>query len=419
MKKTEIKESVRQMRFEEIYERFRRKRLTTEEAADLLGTSSRTFLRLRRRYEEEGMEGLWDKRLGKASPHRAADEEVRRITKLYADRYRGFNVKHFHEFAQREHALRYGYTWTKNQLERAGFVKRSKRGGDHRLRRERRPMGGMMLHQDGSTHRWIEGLGYSVDLIVTMDDATSEITSAFFVLQEGTESTLRGLQETIEKKGLFCSLYTDRGSHYAYTPEARGKVDKNTPTQVGRALKQLGIHHVFAYSPQARGRSERLFGTLQGRLPQELALEGIETLEEANRYLREVYLPRHNEQFTVKAKEEKSAYIPWTGGELKEILCLQEERMVQNDNTIHYKGKRLQIGKDDLRHHYVRTTVQVREYLDGSLSIYYGPRCIGRYSKEGEETFGNSLRTEEEGLLAPALCMSALASHPHIGQLSC
>ena len=383
MKRAELKEGVLKMRFEEVYDRFQKSRLTTEAASDLLGICSRTFLRLRGRYKEEGLEGLYDRRIRKVSPHRAAASEVKRITKLYEEKYRGFNVKHFHEFACREHGLKYGYTWTKNQLEKAGFVRRSKRGGDHRLRRDRRPMAGMMIHQDGSTHEWIPGLGHNVDLIVTMDDATSIVTSAFFVLQEGTASTMRGLQETIETYGLFCSFYTDRGSHYAYTPEAGGKVDKSVLTQVGRALRQLGINHICAYSPQARGRSERMFGTLQGRLPKELKLKGIRTIEEANHYLKEVCLPLHNEQFTVKAREEKSAYIPWVGGELKEVFCLQEERVVQNGNTVSYQGKRLQIGKDDLRHHYVKTTVQVREYLDGTFSLYYGPRCIGTYDKEG------------------------------------
>lgn len=212
----------------------------------------------------------------------------------------------------KEHGLKYGYTWTKTQLERAGFIRKSKRGGDHRLRLERRPMTGMMLHQDGSTHGWIPGLGYNVDLIITMDDADSLITSGFFVLQEGTDSSFRGVKETIETYGLFYSLYTDRGSHYWTTPEAGGPVDKHNLTQFGRALKQLGIHHIAAYSPQARGRSERMFGTLQNRLPKELALQGVTTLEEANRYLREVYLPRHNQQFTIRPKEEqKTAYIPW------------------------------------------------------------------------------------------------------------
>lgn len=385
MKKATINEEVLKMRFEDIYGRYDKRELSTEEAAEILGISVRTFLRKRTRYEEEGFEGLYDKRLGKPSPHKAADAEVEYITKLYEEKYRGFNVKHFHEFACREHDLKYGYTWTKNQLERAGFVKKSKRGGDHRLRRERRPMMGMMLHQDGSTHDWIPGLGYNVDLIVTMDDATSEITSAFFVLQEGTESTFRGLKETIERYGLFCSLYTDRGSHYWTTPEEGGRVDKDNLTQVGRALKQLGIQQIAAYSPEARGRSERMFGTLQNRIPQELALQGIKTIEDANQYLKDTYLPRHNKQFTVKPTiEDKTAYIPWAGGDLREILCHQEERTVQKDNTVIYHKLRLQIPKDEMRYHYVRTTVQVRRYGDEGLSIFFGNRLLARYDVQGK-----------------------------------
>jgi transposase len=384
MSRTKVKQEVLKMRFEEIFDRFQKGRLTTAEAAELLNISVKAFYRKRMRYEEEGFEGLYDKRIGKVSPHRAADKEVKRISRIYEERYRGFSVKHFHEFACREHGLKYGYTWTKTCLEKAGLVKKSKRGGDHRLRRERRPMRGMMLHQDGSRHEWIAGLGHQIDLIVTMDDATSEITSAFFVPEEGTDSSFQGIKDTIEKYGLFCSLYTDRGSHYWYTPEAGGRVDKAQPTQVGRALRQLGIQHIAAYSPQARGRSERMFGTLQNRLPQELSLQGITTLEGANQYLKAVYLPRHNQQFTVEAKDkDKTAYIAWIGGDLDEVLCHQEGRVVQNDNTVSYETRRLQIPQDDLRHHYVRTTVQVRHYLNGSLGLFFGNRCLGRYDARG------------------------------------
>jgi len=385
MKKTLVKQEVLKMRFEDIYGRYEKRELSTEDAAEILGISVRTFKRKRTRYEEDGFEGLYDKRLGKRSSRRAEDAEVERITKLYANKYRGFNVKHFHEFAQRDHGLKYGYTWTKTQLEKTGFIKKSKRGGDHRLRRERRPMAGMMIHQDGSTHDWIPGLGYNVDLIVTMDDASSEIVSAFFVLEEGTDSSFRGIQETIEKKGLFCSFYTDRGTHYWTTPEAGGKVDKHNLTQVGRALKHLGIQQIAAYSPEARGRSERMFGTLQNRLPNEMALHGIKTLEEANKYLNGIYLPRHNKQFTVKPKiEDKTAYIPWVGLDLKEILCHQEERVVSKDNTVSYHNLSLQIPKDDMRYHYVKTTVKVHQHYDGNLAIFFGNRLLGRYDPQGK-----------------------------------
>ena len=317
MDKIQLTEKVLQMRFEEIYGRFKEKEFSGEEAADILGISTRSFLRKRRRYESEDFDGRFDRRLGKICGHKAADEEVQLITELYANRYRGFSVKHFHEFASLDPQFIRSYSWTKNMLEQAGLIRRSKRGGDHRLRRERRPMAGMMIHQDGSTHRWIPALDHNIDLIVTMDDATSEITSAFFVAQEGTQSSFRGIRETIEKHGLFCTFYTDRGSHYFLTPEAGGKVDKHALTQVSRSLKQLCIKHIAAYSPQARGRSERMFGTLQNRLPKEFILYGIETVEAANKYLNEVYLPRHNKQFSIAPKEPKSAFMPCIGIDLK------------------------------------------------------------------------------------------------------
>ena len=384
MKKVRTIEGVMRLRFEEIYGLFQEKEITTVEASQMLGISVRTFLRKRDRQEEEGFDGRYDRRLGMVSSKKALDNEIEEVSRWYRERYRGFSVKHFHEYAQREHDLRYGYTWTKKVLEETGLVKKSKRGGDHRLRRERRPMAGMMIHQDGSTHAWIPALGYNVDLIVTLDDATSEITSAFFTEQEGTYSSLRGILETIEKYGIFCSFYTDRGSHYWYTPVAGGKVDKDRLTEVGRALKQLGISHIAAYSPQARGRSERMFGTLQARLPKELMLNGVKTMAEANAYLQDIYLPRHNKQFAVEPQDKRPAWVKWIGPDLKEILCIQTERTVHNDNTVSYEGLHLQIPADDMRHHYVKALVQVRRYLDGSLGIFYGPRNLGFYTQKGE-----------------------------------
>lgn len=383
MKRSKIIEDIHKMRFEDIYGRYQSKSLSCEEASEILGISIRTFYRKRQRYESEEFDGSFDLRVGRKSSQRAADQEVEFITKLYAEKYRGFNVRHFHEFAVREHNFKRSYNWTKNKLEEAHLIKRGKRGGDHRLRRERRPMAGMMIHQDGSTHRWLSHLEHDLDLIVSLDDATSKITSAFFVDEEGTLSSMKGIRETIESYGLFCSLYTDRGSHYWFTPEAGGKVDKSTLTQVGRGLKQLGIRHIAAYSPQARGRSERLFGTLQDRLPKEFALKGIKTIDEANTYLREVYIPRHNERFSVAAKEGKSAFIPCIRADLRDILCIQEERTVQNDNTVRYGGLVLQIPKNDLRHHYVRTTVGVHVYEDRTLGVFYGHLCLGKYDEFG------------------------------------
>lgn len=383
MRRTEVLQEVRQMRFEEINERFRGGRLSSSEAAEWLGCSERTFRRLRVRYEAEGAAGLLDRRLGKVSPHRIAADEAERIAGLYEQRYTGWTVKHFHERARARHGLAASYGWTKSLLHARGLVRPAPKRSAHRKKRPRKPVPGMMLHQDGSTHLWVPALGRQLDLIATLDDATSELYSAFLVEEEGSASTFQALHEVIAAKGLFCSLYTDRGSHYFHTPKAGGKVDRGHPTQVGRALTQLGIRHIAAYSPEARGRSERLFGTLQDRLPRELADAGVSTIEEANRYIAETYLPAHNERFAVDPAEPDSAFVPWAGGELAEILCHQEDRVVARDNTVQFGKLSLQIPPSPLRAHYVRATVQVRRYADGRLALFHGPRCIGRYRADG------------------------------------
>jgi hypothetical protein len=258
----------------------------------------------------------------------------------------------------------------------------------HRKKRARRPLPGMMLHQDGSRHEWVAG--HSWDLIVTLDDATSEIYSAFFCEEEGTLSTFAALHEVISTHGLFGSLYADRGSHYWTTirtgQAGAGKVDKINLTQVGRALKQLKIRHIPAYSPEARGRSERMFGTLQGRLPQELRLAGITTMEAANIWLKKVYIPKHNAQFSIKSAENGTAFIPWNSAsiDLADTLCIQEERIVGNDNTVRYEKRCLQIPADLHRHHYVKCAVTVHEYPDGHLAVFHGPRCLAQYTALGE-----------------------------------
>jgi hypothetical protein len=272
------------------------------------------------------------------------------------------------------------YSWTKNTLQAAGKITKAKRRGAHRRRRPRKPMVGMMLHQDGSRHEWVAGQQW--DLIVTMDDADSTIYSAFFVAEEGTLSSLQGIEAVIARHGLFGSLYADRGSHYWITTEA-GKVDKDNPTQVHRALRQLGIELIAAYSPEARGRSERMFATLQGRLPQELRLAGITDMAAANRFLAEVFLPAHNQRFAVEPAEKESAFVPWDGRNLADILCIQEERTVANDNTVRYERRVLQIPADKHRHHYVKCKVKVHEYPDGTLAIFHGPRCLARYHSDG------------------------------------
>lgn len=369
------------MRFEEVYGRFQRGRLSCAEAADILGMSERTFLRCRTRYEAEGAEGLYDRRVGRVSGRRLPVDVATRMIELYATRYFDFNVKHFHEKLVTEHGFKVSYTWTKRVLQDAGQVKRAKKRGAHRRKRPRKALPGMMLHQDGSRHHWVPDVEW--DLIVTLDDATSEIYSAFFVEQEGTMSTFQALHEVIGTHGLFGSLYADRGSHYWITKAANQGIDEETPTQVKRALDQLGITLIPASAPEARGRSERMFGTLQGRLPQELRAAGITTMAAANRYLREVFLPIHNAGFRVPAAEPGTAFIAYVGRDLADILCLQEDRVVGRDNCVSYRRLSLQIPPDRHRHHYVKAKVRVHEYPDGRLALFHGPRCLARYHADG------------------------------------
>lgn len=382
MTRATVLQEVRQMRFEELYERRQRRELTMAEAAEILGVTERTFRRWTGRYETDGATGLQDRRLGRASARAVPVDEVLQMLTLYESRYTGWTVKHFYERWQTEHGGTRSYTWTKNRLQAAGHVPRAPRRGAHRKKRPRKPLPGMMLHQDGSTHEWVPACQW--DLIVTMDDATSELYSAFFVEEEGTMSSFQGLREVIERKGLFSSLYVDRGSHYWYTEAAGGTVDKRRLTQVHRALQQLGITLIPAYSPEARGRSERAFRTLQDRLPKELALAGITDMAAANAFLRDQFIPTYNQRFAVPATEPGTAFVPWVGTSLTDILCVQDDRVVANDNTVRYQGWHLQIPPDRHRFHYVKATVRVHEYPDGTLAVFHGPRCLARYQPDGQ-----------------------------------
>lgn len=382
MDRARIHEGIRRMRFSDVLGRTERSELSQMEAAELLGVSERTFRRWRDRHREEGEAGLLGRRL-QASPRRAPVAEIERMLGLYRDIYRGFTVKHFHEHLCRRHNYTLGYTVTKLHLHRAGLVTPARTRSAHRKKRPRRPMVGMMLHQDASMHAWLLGDDRKHDLVVTMEDATSALYSLFLVDEEGTASSLRGVREVVARHGLFCSLYTDRGSHYFETPEAGGRVSKTVLTQFGRALKQLGIEHIAAYSPQARGRSERMFGTLQDRLPKELALAGITTVEAANRWLREVYIAEHNKRFAVAAEQEGSAFVADTTGAWREILCIQDDRRVGNDNTVKWRGLSLQLPSSRLRPHFVKATVRVHEYPDGQLAVFWGPHRLADYHANG------------------------------------
>jgi transposase len=383
MNRTAWLQDRRMQKFRDVLSRWEHKQLSALEAGELLGCSERQFRRYRARYEEEGIEGLADKRLGKASAKRVPVDRIAWMLAQYRTHYLGWNVKHFHEHLRERHGFAWGYTWVKAQLHAAGLVERAKRRGAHRRKRVRKPCSGMMLHQDASRFAWLPGEP-DLDLVVTMDDATSAVYSAFLVEEEGTASSLRALLEVFASEGLPTSLYTDRGSHYFFTPKAGEAVDKDRLTQVGRALAQLGIEHIPAYSPEARGRSERMFGTLQDRLAKELKLGGIADIEAANRFLREVYLPAHNARFARPAALPESAFVAVDPAQLREILCVQEQRIVARDNTVSFGRMRLQLPQSRLRPHYVKARVRVHQYPDGSLAVFHGPRAIARYTSAGE-----------------------------------
>ena len=369
------------MRFEETYSLWTEGRITQEEAARILGVHERSFRRHLDRYRENGLDGLIDKRLNQDSARKAPVDEVMALADLYRDRHNGWNISHFHDWYQKGGGTR-SYTWVKNTLQEKNLVKKAPKRGKHRKRRPRSPIPGMMLHQDGSTHEWVPGKTW--DLIVTMDDATNEHLSMFFVEQEGTLSSFRAMREIILKKGLCCTFYTDRGSHYWHTPKAGGKVDKNNPTQFGRAMHQLGIEMIAAYSPEARGRSERAFQTHQDRLVNELKFHGITTMEKANQYLDTVYRPAFNAKFTEKPAEAGSAFVPWIGGNLDDYLSEHFERTVGRDNCASFEKLTLQIPSDSYRFNYIKTKVRIHRYADRSLALFYGPRKLATYDQQGQ-----------------------------------
>lgn len=372
----------RAMKFQEVILRAMSKQITWTQAAEILGMSDRNMRRYRNRLDKGGYDGLLDRRTQRPSPKRIPMEEVERVLALYRERYFDFNVQHFHEKLRDEHQITLSYTWVRNALQEAGLVaKKAKRGGHHK-RRERRPLPGMLMHIDGSTHAWLGSKHGKFDLVTLMDDATSRIYYAQFVDEESTETVMAGLRSVVETQGIFCSLYSDRAAHFVCTPKGATKPDRSIRTQVGRALDQLGIELIPAGSPQARGRCERSYGTLQGRLPQEMREAGINNREEANRFL-EGYLPKHNERFAVACQESGTAFVPYTGADLDKIFSRQCERVIGNDNTISIDRLRLQIEQQTFRFSMAKCRVLVCQHLDGTLSVHYGPHQLGRYDADG------------------------------------
>src|SRR5246127_2823941 len=372
----------RAMKVQDVILQAMAKKITWWQAAEILGISDRHMRRWRERYVEEGYNGLYDRRRGKPSRRRVPVATVEKVFALYRERYFDLNVQHFHEKLQAEHGMELSYTWVKQALQGAGLVARGRKRGVHRKRRERRPLPGMLLHIDGSRHQWFQDERW-YDLIVILDDATSEIYYGQLVEEESTATVMAGLREVIGRKGVFCALYSDRGSHFWLTPKVGGKVDAHRLTQVGRALHELGVQMIPAYSPQARGRSERNFGTWQGRLPQELRLRQIASLEAANVFLREHYITEFNRRFQVAAAQRGSAFLPCRRRDLNLIFALQFERTVNRDNTVSFQNLSLQIERVRWRASLAGCQAVVHQHLDGTLSLTHEPHCLGRYTAQG------------------------------------
>jgi transposase len=372
----------RAMKVQEVILQAMAKKITWYQAAEIIGISDRHMRRWRERYEEGGFRGLFDRRRGKPSPKRVPMAVLERVLALYREKYFDLNLSHFHEKLASEHQIGLSYSWVKGVLQGAGLVARGGKRGVHRKRRPRRPLPGMLLHIDGSRHQWFQDERW-YDLIVILDDATSEIYYAQLVEEESTTTVMAGLREVVERKGVFCALYSDRGSHFWLTPKVGGKVDPHRPTQVGRALRELGIQMIPAYSPQARGRSERNFGTWQGRLPQELRLHKISSLEAANGFLREHYIADFNRRFQRAATQPGNAFLSCRGRHLDRVFSLQFERAVKRDNTVSFRNLSLQIQAVRWRATLAGCQVVVHQHLDGTLSLTHGPHLLGRYTAEG------------------------------------
>src|SRR6266700_3402781 len=352
----------RAMRVQDVMLQAMAKKITWWQAAEILGISDRHMRRWRERYEREGYNGLMDRRRGKPSRRRVPLGVVEKVLALYREKYFDMNVQHFHEKLEAEHGIELSYTWVKRAL---------------------RPLPGMLLHIDGSRHQWLQDERW-YDLIVILDDATSEIYYAQLVEEESTVTVMAGLKEVIERKGVFCALYSDRGSHFWLTPKVGGKVDYQRRTQVGRALQELGVQMIPAYSPQARGRSERSFGTWQGRLPQELRLAGCGTMEQANQFLRERYVGEFNRRFQVGAAQRGTAFVPCRSRDLELVFSVQSERAVNRDNTVSFQNHALQLERVGWRATMAGCQVTVHQHLDGTLSLTHGPHVLGRFNAQGE-----------------------------------
>ena len=356
--------------------------LSWVQAAQVLGITARHMRRIRRGYERWGMSAVMDQRGGRPRRKRISVGTIEMLCRLKRDVYADFSVRHFFEQVSDKHQVKVSYNWLRLMLQEAGVVEREPARGQYRRRRERRPMVGMLVHLDASTHEWIAGVPLQ-DLVVALDDADGRILYARFFAQEGSASTFAALEAVVRGYGRFCELYTDRGSHFCTTRDAAAGPDAEQNGQVSQALRALGIRHILARSPQARGRSERAFGTIQGRLPQELRLNRITNYADANRYLEEHFIADFNRRFTVAPAQPQSAFTQLPGIELDLVLSAKHERIVRNDNTVVFHNLILQLPTTRQRMHFVRCPVTVHQFANATLGVSYQGRLLARYDSNG------------------------------------
>lgn len=385
----------RAMKVQEVILRAMSGRINWIQAAEILGISDRQMRRWKKRYELYGYDGLYDRRRKMPSPRRVSLETATKILTLYREKYFDFNMSHFYDKLRKDHNIHISYNWIRLALQGAGLVPARQRHDKHRKHRDRKPLIGMMLHMDGSPHDWF-GNGTEYDIVTISDDANNEVYDIALVDEEDSLTCLSMIKNVVEKKGVFCSLYTDRASHFFLTKKAGEDVSKDNLTQIGRALQELGIQHIPSYSPQARGRSERLNGTFQGRIPQELRLRGIKTKEEANKYLKTEYLKEHNKRFSIKPSQKGTAFttVPKTI-DLNKVFCFKHERTVNNDNTISFNNRLFQIGPSELRVSFAKCRVIVYEHIDGSITVGYGPHMLGYYPPKNLLTYSHNSQKEK------------------------
>lgn len=360
-----------------------KEKVTVAQLAQCLGLSERQVFRLKARYRKRGALGLAHGNRGRKSSRKMPQKIEERIVNLAQGKYQGFNDHHLTEKLCEVEGIRVSRPKVQRLLRAMGIIAvRKKRRPKHRTRRERKPQEGLLLQTDGSNHDWLEGRGPRFTLLGLIDDATNLVPAGLFDEEETTLGYFQIFYDTFSKKGLPTSIYADR--HKIFQTDREPTLEeqlqnKKPETQIGRALRELGITLIPAYSSQAKGRIERCWGTFQDRLVSELRLEKTINKEEANAVVKK-FIPQYNRRFTKKPANTNPAWRPVPKDvDLMQILCVKEQRVVANDNTVSYHGVTLQIPKSNIRPSFAKTKVEVHYLINGQIHIYYKNQPIANF----------------------------------------